>query len=119
VYTTTRNAYIVTYRSLYKFAQDIREIDIKNPFKTLKIVNVSQKIMNGIKTISAGEVKTLFEMLRSAKELNEEITYFSKKKNKYRTETKKYYQPYLLDGIRLALALGYRSQNIAEVNGRT
>ena len=114
---TTRNDYITTYLSLFKYAIETRELNIKNPFKNklMKKGNVREEIINKIKTIYEGELKRLFDMLRSGTPLKKKLTYFSKTKNKEVTDTKNYYQPYLLDGIRLGLALGLRSQNIGEV----
>lgn len=113
--TTTKNNYIKLYRSIYKFACDNRDINIKNPFKTIKVVNVKQAIKNKIKTVTPTELSRLFEMLRNRTELNKKKTYFNEKKNKHVTQTFKYFQPYLLDGIQLAIAFGYRSENIVYV----
>lgn len=113
--STTKNNYMKLYRSPYKFANENRGLNLKNPFKTVKIENVKQAIKNNIKTISTKELSTLFKMLRNKEELNIKKTYFSKAKNRFTTKTFKYFQPYLLDGIKLAIASGYRSDNIVNV----
>ncbi len=113
--TTTKNNYVKLFRSIYKFADEERGMNIKNPFKTIKIKNVNQAIKNKIKTVTPAELSKLFEMLRNGTELKEKKTYFSKSQKKYINKTFKYFQSYLLDGIQLAIALGYRSENIVEL----
>ena len=114
---TTRNDYLVTFRSLYRFAKVKRELNVKNPFmdEIVKTVNVTEEVKNKIKTISQTDLTKLCEILRQKKILKQKITYFSKAQNKFVTQTKCFYFPYLLDGIRLGLALGFRSQNIVDL----